>query len=232
MQEEGDTISTESEDSVAPEPLTVVKQIAGYAQESSSMLSILFLSVLALVALLIMLVFAQLVSNPSPVNFRLNNNLQIIDPVPLDEEGISTAALLNWVNNLLIDAFSFNYSNQDRQGDKLVDYMSDTALNSYLRLLTTDENLSSVKEMRYVVSVKPEEAPEILVSRSFRGRYAWQISVPAVIKFQNVLVRQSQRIEVEFLVLRVPETESPLGIKVANFNYKVNSRSSRSNIRR
>lgn len=232
MQEEGDTISTDLEESVAPEPLTVVKQIAGYAQESSSMLSILFLSVLVLVALLIMLIFAQLVSNPSPVNFRLNNNLQIIDPVPLDEEGISTAALLNWVNNLLIDAFSFNYSNQDRQGDKLVDYMSDTALNSYLRLLTTDENLSSVKEMRYVVSVKPEEAPEILVSRSFRGRYAWQISVPAVIRFQNALVRQSQRVEVEFLVLRVPETESPLGIKVANFNYKVNSRSSRSNIRR
>lgn len=232
MQADEEVANSADDDVVAPEPQTTVKQVAAYGKESSQMLSVLFLSVLLMVALLGILIFTQLMSIPSPARFSLNSNLQIIDPVPLDEEGISTAALLNWVNSLLIDAFSFNYSNQERQRDKLVEYMNDTALNTYLRLFFTDEDLASVKEMKYVVSVRPEEAPEILVSRAFRGRHAWQIRVPAIIRFQNALVRQSQRVDVEFLVLRVPETESALGIKVASFSYKVNSRSSRRAVRR
>lgn len=232
MQTNGEAITDTAAENDVPEPQTVIRQVAAYSKESSNILSILFLSVLVLIALLGLLIFVQLITVPAPANFTLNSKLQIIDPVPLDEEGISEAALRNWVNNLLIEAFSYNYSNQDRQRDKLVEYMSDTALNAYVRLLNTDENLSSVKGMKYVVSVKPEEAPEILIGRSFRGRYAWQISIPAIIRFQNALVRQAQRVEVEFLILRVPETESPLGIKVANFNYKVNSRTNRTNIRR
>lgn len=232
MQADEEAANSEVDDSVVPEPQTTIRQVAAYGKESSQMLSVLFLSVMLMVALLGILIFTQLMSNPAPARFTLNSNLQIIDPVPLDEEGISTAALLNWVNGLLIDAFSFNYSNQDRQRDKIVEYMNDTALNSYMRLFSTDEDLSAVKEMKYVVSVRPEEAPEILVSRAFRGRHAWQIRIPAIIKFQNALMRQSQRVDVEFLVLRVPETESPLGITVASFSYKVNSRSNRRPVRR
>ena len=203
------------------EPMTTVKRIVAYRQESSKSLGLLLLGTVALIGVIGLLLFTQLTTRPDPLIFELNAKEQIIDPVPLDQEGISRAALLNWVNNLLITAFSYNYSNIDKQFSKIADYMSETAMESYRNLLRTDEDLASVEEMQYVVAVVPKTAPEIVVSRSFRGRHAWQIRVPIQLTFSNALRKSTQQAEIEFLVLRVPETESPLGIKVAGFTFKV-----------
>lgn len=209
----------------------VVKQVVAYHNESRKKLSLLLLGVLILIGLLSTFIFLQFVIRPKPVHFNLNNNLQIIDPIPLNQEGITKSALLNWINEVLMEAFSYNYSNQDKQRAKLAPYMSEAALDSYVRLLEIDEDLSEVKELRYVVSIQPKAAPEILVSRAFRDRYAWQIRIPARVNFTNALVKQSQQVIVEFLVLRVPETESPLGILIAGINFKVQSRTNREAVR-
>lgn len=215
----------EDEKTTTDEPLTIVKNIVAYRKESGGNLGLLLLAVVILVGMLWLLVFIQFTARPNPMVFSLNSKSQIITPVPLDMEGIEKPALLNWVNDLLFASFSYNYSNIDRQPAKVADYLSENAMKSYINLLKTDDDLNAVTELKYVVSVQPKKTPEIITSRAFRGRYAWQIKIPIVITLSNALMKTTQESVIEYLVLRVPETESPLGIKVAGFNFKVERRS-------
>jgi hypothetical protein len=207
-----------------PETLVMTRYTYRYHNDSIMLLKFLLLGLLILLGLLGFFVFVQLGSEPKPLYFQLNANQQIIDPVALDQKGISDPALLNWVNGIVIDAFSFNYSNAHKQETKLAPYFSAAAMKVYLELLSTDQDLSSIEANKFIVSISPKAAPEIVVAKAFRDRFAWQIQVPARISFNNALMTSSQEVVLNFLVWRVPETESPLGITIATFTRTVESR--------
>ncbi|HSX19574.1 MAG TPA: DotI/IcmL family type IV secretion protein [Gammaproteobacteria bacterium] len=213
------------------EPSQVTRYTYRYHNDSLKALSVLMLGLVGLIAALGFFIFVQIVSNPRPLHFALNKNLQLIDPVPLDQEGIGTAALLNWVNEFVVKAFSYNYSNIQKQAGKLAPYFSDSALKIYDDLLATDEDFKAVILNQFVVSVVPKTAPEILVGKAFKDRYAWQIEVPVTITFSNALYRAHQDVVFDFLIWRVPETESPLGVTVVTFTHDVKTRSGIQGIR-
>lgn len=206
------------------EALVTTRYTYRYHNDSMMLLKFLLLGLVILLVLLSVFIFVQLGSEPKPLYFRLNANQQIIDPVALDQKGISDPALLTWVNAMVIDAFSFNYSNTYKQEAKLAPYFSAAAMKVYLDLLATDQDFSSIAANKFVVSIIPKAAPEIIVAKAFRDRFAWQIRVPARIRFTNALMTASQDVVLDFLVWRVPETESPLGITIATFTRNIESR--------
>jgi hypothetical protein len=204
-----------------PATAPMIRHRLQYQLDSQLTINILLIALIILILSIGMFIFVQFGTRTPPLHFKLNDNLQIIEPVPLDQEGISKAALLNWINESLTASFSFNYSNVSKQESKVSGYYSQKALATYLNMLNTDEDFSTIKEHHYVVSVHPTSAPEIITGKAFKGRYAWQIQIPAKIIFSNAMVRASQDITMEYLVWRVPETESPLGVTIANFNRTV-----------
>lgn len=214
------------------EAMTVTRYTYRYHNDSVNTLNILLLALVFLIAMLGFFIFVQLGTNPKPLHFKLNAQQQIIDPVPLDKEGITTAALLNWVNEFVMKAFSFNYSNIDKQKSKLEPYFTDQAMQIYNNLLVTDEEFLNMIPNKFVVSVVPKQAPEILVGKAFQDRYAWQIELPVTIVFSNAALRATQDITFDFLIWRVPETESELGVMVATFTYRITSRSGIQSIKR
>lgn len=207
------------------EAMTMTRYVYRYHNDSLYTLNVLILSLVILIGLLGFFIFVQLSTEPSPLIYKLNDQMQIIKAVPLNEEGISTAALLNWVNEFVMKAFSFNYSNVEKQAGRLTPYFSDVAMKLYADLLTTDENLQNIGLNKFVVSVTPKSAPEILVGKAFEDRYAWQIEVPVTLVFSNALYKATEDVVLDFLVWRVPVTESDLGIKVATFTHRVTARS-------
>ncbi len=207
-----------------PENLVTTRYTYRYHNDSIMLLKFLLLGIILLLGLLIFFVFVQFGTEPKPLYFRLNENQQIINPVALDQKSISDAALLNWVNAMVIDAFSFNYSNVQKQESKLTQYFSNAAMKVYLDLLATDQDLSTIAINKLVVSITPKAAPEIIVAKAFRDRYAWQIQIPARINFNNALMTAAQDVVFNILVWRVPETESPLGVIVATFTRTVEYR--------
>lgn len=215
----------------ASEQFTTTKYTYRYHNDSINTLNILLLGLLALIVLFVLLIVVQLTAKPKPLYFKLNDQLQIIDPVPLNEEGITTAALLNWVNEFVMEAFSFNYSNIQKQPTKLKPYFSDTALRIYTDQLLSDEDFRTIVDQQYVISIMPKSAPEILVGKAFQDRYAWQIRVNAVITFRNALVKGTQDVVLDFLIWRVADPEFPLGINVATFTRTIKGRSGVSNVR-
>ncbi len=205
--------------------MIVTRYVYRYHNDSLAVLNVLLLGMIVLLGLLWFFIFAQLGSEPTPLHFKLTENLQLIQPAPLDQEGIAKPALLNWVNEFVMKAFSFNYSNINNQPSKLAPYFSDTAMQIYTNMLTSDEDIGTLDKSKFIVSIMPKQPPEIVVGQVFKDRYAWQIQVTARILFSNALMRANEDVVFNFLVWRVPETESPLGVSVATFTYRTINRS-------
>lgn len=214
------------------EQVAVTRYTYRYHNDSIGALNILLLGILVLVGLTIFLSFVQITTVPSPVNFSLNDKLQITPQVPLSEEGISNAALLNWVNEFVNKAFSFNYSNIQKQPAKMQPYFSDAAMSIYTDLLVNDEDFRTLADKQYVVSIVPTDAPEILVGKAFNNRFAWQVRVRASIIFSNALVRGSHDVDLDFLIWRVSDISYPLGVSVATFTRTIKSRTGAQTVRR
>lgn len=208
----------------APGTADIVRHNSRYRSDSIGALSVLMLGLVLLVGMMVFFVFVQLGTRPSPKYFKLNENLQIIEPVPLDQEGISKAALLNWISAMVIDAFSYNYSNQHKQAFNMKEYFSETAMQIYLKYLQTDPDFIAVAEYKCVVSVRLKSAPEVITGKEYRGRYAWQIRVPMQLRFSNAMIRSTQDMTMDILVWRVPETDSPLGVTIGSFTTKTTAR--------
>ncbi len=202
-----------------------------YHNDSLGFLNILLLGFAGLLALLGLFIFVQIGTEPKPLHFPVNSGYELIDPVPLDKEGITTAALLNWVNEIVMEAFSFNYSNVVRQQSKMQPYFSDAAMKLYMDMLTTDEDFSNIAQNKFVVSVVPQQAPEILVGQAYEGRFAWQIKSPIKVTFGNAIMSSSQIMVLKFLIIRVPATQNPLGITVATYTRDVIGREALHNLR-
>lgn len=196
-----------------------------YSHDNKRFLALLLLGLVILTAGIALFIFVQFSTRLKPQHFQLTENLQIIEPVPLDQEGITKPALLNWVNDALGAAFSFNYSNMYKQQSIMRNYFSSNALQVYMDMLRFDEDFAAVTNKFFVVSIAATATPEILTSKAFKGRYAWQIQVPAQITFSNAMYRNTQEVIIQFLVWRVPETESPNGITIASFSRQVVGRS-------
>jgi len=213
-------------------PENIVRHNSMYRSDSIAPLSFLMLGLAILIGLLVFFIFLQLGTKPSPKYFGLNENLQIIDPVPLDKEGISKAALLNWISDMVMDAFSYNYSNQHKQAFKMKEYFSESALQLYLTYLQSDQDLSEVVNRKFVVSVRMNSAPEIITGKEYKGRYAWQIRVPMQLIFSNAVSKAVQETTMDILVWRVPETESPLGVIIGSFTFKITGRTGAQSVKR
>lgn len=208
-----------------PEQEIIVRQRIRYPQDHTRSLAFMMLGLVLLGALLLLYIFVQFSTRLEPETFQLTENMQLIQPMPLEVESIGKPQLLNWVNEALMTAYSFNYSNIDRQESRVKPFFGTNALQVYLDMLRLDEDFAAVAAKFYVVSIRATGTPEILTSKAFKGRYAWQIRVPAQITFSNALYVNTQDVAFEFLIWRVPETESPLGIIIASFSRQVLGRS-------
>lgn len=203
---------------------TQAKLSVNFKNDMTMQLNILLLGMLALIALIWLFAVTQYFARIDPLYLRENQNYQIIDPAPLDQEGISKPALLNWVNEFIMDAFNFNYSNMDRQPSLVAEYLSEKSLQLYRDILEGDRDFAMIKQNQFVVWVKPTAPPEIITGKAFRGRYAWQIRVSLATNFGNARRISSHQSTFDFLVLRVPETEAPMGIQIASFTRRVYGR--------
>ncbi len=208
-----------------PDPnMILIKHRLRYITDHRKQLSLILLGTILLICLLLAFMVVQFSTRIKPLHFELTDNMQIFEPVPLDKEGITKPAMLNWINNIVNLMFSFNYSNVSAQRSKLIEFLGDNALQAYTDLLVYDEDFNKIAERKYVVSVIPTATPEILTSKDFKGRYAWQIRIPARLVFSNATMREEQEMILDFLVWRVTESESPMGILIANFSRKVTGR--------
>ncbi|MFN7097465.1 MAG: DotI/IcmL/TraM family protein, partial [Gammaproteobacteria bacterium] len=172
---------------------------------------------IAILLLLLVLMFAMsywiyyLTSHrPAPRYFATNTAGGLIPLVPLGQPSMSDVALLNWANRAAQAAFTFNYVQLNQQLELAKDtYFTDTGGDAFMTALTNSGDLDAVTQGKFIVTSNASSAPEILArgnmnAGTYKGHYAWVVSVPLQINYESVLenVASHRNINVQMTIVR------------------------------
>lgn len=194
-----------------------------FSKDSLIWLRIIILMQLLFLSGQITFIVINYLNEPKPIYFPLNNNDQLINSAPLSTPGLTDAELLNWVTASMIVSFSFNYVNYDKIADKIGQYFDSAGVASYLKMIAEHPNIQQVVSKKLILSGRPTGAPRIAQDGVVDGRYAWQILLPFVLKFDNQKTNFSSELTLEILVIRAPVQQAPLGVKIVGIQDFKNS---------
>lgn len=184
-------------------------------------LRILLIIQIIFIGLLLAFIVSQFLKEPKPVYFPIKKSDQLINSVPLEKATLTEAELLNWVTEAMIVSFSFNYHNYTRMTEKVENYFDAVGMESYFDFLTRDQDMQKIVANKLIVSGRPTSAPRVLKDQIINGVYAWEIELPFNLKFHNQISLSAKELLLNILVLRVPETASPVGVKIVKIESRV-----------
>lgn len=200
--------------------LVVLKHSTRYFKDFKKVQWTIILFQIAVVCCLGLLLIVQLLNRPPTVRFFENAKGQIITPKPLNQPAMSNAAINNWMIEGLMSGLHFNFTTIDRAMESLYDYFDDDALESFKKALVDMGIVSIVVNQKMICTGKALGAPEVLNEGVINGIYSWHLKVPLEISLSNELVSRGFKVDVEVLVVRVPELVSPMGILISKFSSK------------
>ena len=184
----------------------------GYRKSMTALL----LSLLVNLALMGIIVF-QFLSKPAPVYFATQTNGSLIEIQPLTEPLIAQETLLTWATRAAVTAYSFNFVDWQNDLNNAQQYFTATGFKNFVDALKASGNLDTVVAKRLVVQATVVDVPRIIQQGLIQGRYAWKIQIPMLVKYTSASENLRQPILVTILVARVPTTQYPQGIAIAQF---------------
>jgi intracellular multiplication protein IcmL len=192
----------------------ISKNKKSFHKDSIVWLRLIIMMQLILISALSVFVYVQYTNQPEPVYFSLKKGDQLIEGVSLEKPSLTEAELLNWLTEAMIVSFSFNYYNYDKIIDSIIDYFDPVGKESYIKLIKENKQIQQVVSDKLILSGRPTGAPRIVKDGIVNGRYAWEVSFPFVFKFRNQRFNQDIEITLSLFVVRVPEKQAPLGVKI------------------
>ncbi len=185
-----------------------------FARDSISWLRLIILMQLIFIGSLVAFIIMQFKEAPTPVCFTFKKGDQLIDPVPLELPSLTDAELLNWVTEAMIVSFSFNYHNYDKITNKIDEFFDSIGISSYLKMITDNKQIQQVVNQKMILSGRPTGAPRIIKDGVIDGRYAWEVSLPFILKFRSQQIKSDVELVLDILVVRVSEQVAPMGVKI------------------
>lgn len=199
----------------------IVNLRTNYVQDKMFNLTIVLLLQLGLIACLVLFILLQIASVPKAMFFQATERQQIIRPVSLDAPGMTSAEVLNWSVEAMRITFSFNYRSINYHIPKISPYFDERGMTKFFEMITSDQRMKQVKPDKLIVSMQIKEAPKIVKEGKIDDRYAWRVTMPIEARFENATILRRQELDIDLYIWRVPETASPIGIKITNFNMVV-----------
>ncbi len=150
------------------------------------------------------------------LKFPSTTDGKLMYPTPLTEPYLSPAALLEWAVEAVVKSYTFNFVNYEQVITNSSIFYTKAGYQNYRRTLIESNIANSVDRKKYVLSVTPTAAPNILKERPTPdGFYSWQIQFPILMTYQNVRETQKSEWIVTMAIQRVPLTDSPDGVAIA-----------------
>lgn len=184
----------------------------GYRKSMTALLMSLLVNFI-----LLGLVVFQFLTKPAPVYFATQTNGSLIEIQPLTEPLIAQETLLTWATRAAVTAYSFNFVDWQNDLNNAQQYFTATGFKNFVDALKASGNLDTVVAKRLVVQATVVDVPRIIQQGLIQGRYAWKIQIPMLVKYTSASEDLRQPILVTILVARVPTTQYPQGIAIAQF---------------
>lgn len=158
------------------------------------------------------------IRSPAPLFFQATDAGQLMQDVPLDKPNLSLNVLLNWVTQGMMAAHTLNFMNYTTVTQNAQPYFTKDGYDSYLNTLKDSKIIDEIVTKKYVMRAFPVSAPQITKEGVLANFYLWKIRVPMQFRFRNVDTDRYDDIELTVLVVRVPSTEAPYGVKILKYD--------------
>jgi len=135
---------------------------------------------------------------------------------------IKPAKLLQWTQNTIVSAFTFNFANYNQVFDSVKKSFTDNGWKEFNDFLTNSKLLDQVTNKELFVSAIASQKPTIISEGDIKGRYAWSISLPIMVSYSPKdgadQQPQTQPFTVSVVVVRVPDIENPEEVAITHFS--------------
>lgn len=175
-------------------------------------------AIIALVALIVSISIngALLAFRPGPVYFMSSPDGRLVPLTPLDKPVMSQAAMLDWVSSTVVQTLSVDFLNYRRQLMAVQDNYTGPAYNQLISSLIQSGNLGMIKSQRLSVSATVSQAPVVIAHGDLGKTEAWKIQFPLTVSYESSGgVGNTQNLLATALVERVPQTQIPRGLAIA-----------------
>lgn len=170
--------------------------------------------------MLILLTLMFRLQHPSPVFFQASERGELIPPTSLETPNMASNALLNWVTEAMMDSFTINYIDYGSVGTNVKQYFTPEGFDSYVEAVKTSI-LDTLIKNKFVLRAKPDGAPQIIKEGILANRYLWKIKLKMDFSYRSFSGVLDEDAEIILIVMRVPNNESPFGIKILKLDLTV-----------
>lgn len=162
-------------------------------------------------------VYYLFTNRPSPQYFATSPDGRITKLYPLSQPVISTPALLNWVTQAAVAAYTYNFVDYRKQLQDASEFFTPEGWRNFEEALVKSRNLETVIAKKLVVTAVPTGAPVVTDRRVIGGRFSWKISMPVLVKYQSASTSYQQPLVLTIIVTRVPILSDPKGVAITQF---------------
>lgn len=199
------------------EEVLVVEQEKFYQDRIGLLMLLTLLLLVSGTMILGIIVMLRKTALPPPTYFSATDIDQLISEAPLEQTGIGTNVLFNWITEAMMNCNTYNFISHAKVIDSASLYFTPEGYETYKNALTEAKIVDKVVNEKLILKAVPSDAPQILLEKPFAGRYMWKIKIPMKFRYQNVTTDITDQIEINLIVMRVPTTQSPLGISILKF---------------
>lgn len=201
---------------MAAEDLQVIRLRDDFYRDGFNRILFCLLLIFGAIGLLVATSLYLFISKPPPVYFATDNEFRIVAPVPLNQPYIHTSDLLQWVNEAVSAAFTYDYLNFDREFEANKRYFTENGWKKYLELLNNYAASKTLQASKIFVNAALYSAPFIVNQGVLNDRYGWWIQVPMQIRSTGFQTNYSQSVTFQTLVVRISTLNDLNGVAIDN----------------
>jgi intracellular multiplication protein IcmL len=169
-----------------------------------------------LLAVLLAACIVLAMTRPKPVYFGMSQEMTLLPMVPLNEPLVSDAALESWLSKAITEAFNMDFLNYRERLAHAREYFTDDAFKGYLASLDNEKHLAVLRQFKAIMRAIPSSPPIVVRRGEMLGVMTWDLEMSVIVNYETSAKRiASQGIAVQCRVRRVPTTDFPQGIAIA-----------------
>ena len=146
--------------------------------------------------------------------FVTNPNGSIQEIEVLDRPIQSERQVLNWVTQVISQAYSLSFANYQQQLSDIESNFTASGWRGFQQELENTGFIDSLLENQIVTSAVPRGAPIVVAQGLVGNVYGWRIQLPLLVTYKSASVNRHQELLVEITVVRRPAHEEPIGLGI------------------
>lgn len=162
--------------------------------------------------------YAGIAAKNERVYIATDPNGSLIKLIPLAQPNQKDEVVAQWMQNALVDTFSFNFTNiNERLSETTMHWFTKNGADQFLREMHDSGHMDVVKDGKMIMSLTLDHTPIMIGSGYAPGTsiYAWSFQADAVLTFRTQSKEYSKKVRFTVAVERRSVMDNVEGLGIA-----------------